>query len=844
MRSCVLIPIFCEGLLPASPDSSVRSPPATQSLKKQPKTPTSAPAQMLLATIFLALTTTGTARAASASDTTVWFSQPATNFTTTIVIGNGRLGASHHGGVVKDQFGLNEDSIWSGSPYNPANPQASTHIPQARALVNAGNYQAAQDYLQANCMAVPLSQTTYQPAGSLLLNFTASTGEITNYKRQLDLTTSVTTLTYVQDNVTFTREAFVSHPAQVLVVRLSASKPGHLNFNASFTTPMPNPSTSVNGKTLILKAGSFAGPAPVPAGLTYENRLTLSASGATVTGVQSASESHFAVHNATTATLFVAIASSFVNYADISGDPASKNAATLAALDAAPDYAKMKAAHVAAYQAFFSRVELDFGQNAAAAVLPTDVRAQQFQKVTDPGFVALNLNFARYMLISSSWGGAQPANLQGIWNEDLFPLWNSKFTVNINLEMNYWGAEVANLADLVEPVVRLVEDVAVTGAHMAQAMYNATASAVGTGGGPGQGAPWVMHHNTDQWRATAPIDAAFYGFWPTGGVFELQTLWEHYLFDPTNTTFVQRIYPLFRGASQFFLETLQVHPNNTNWLVVNPSMSPERAFETINGEDVSTNLGVTMDNTLLRDLFHETSTFANILGVDHDFISQLAATTARLPPFLIGAGGQLQEWLTDWDSKPSPFTHLSPLYGLYPSAQINPLTNATLAAAAETLLIFRGESNDGWPAAWRVGTWARLLNASHVQSDIKLLLSSGKGIWPNLMGKNTIFQIDSTLGGLGTILESLLQSHSGEVHLLPAVPAELATGSFAGLRARGNLRVDAAWTAGTLSTATITSTLPSGHSSNVTVRLGNSAKTVMFALKGGAARQLHASDFV
>ncbi|KAJ6597785.1 alpha-L-fucosidase [Mycena vulgaris] len=791
--------------------------------------------------ISLAFSTTVCANPA-ASDTTLWFNQPATSFTTTLVVGNGRLGANHYGGVVNDRFGLNEDSIWSGSPYDPANTEASKHLPHARDLVNDGLYQVAQDYLNDNCRGTPNDQATYLTAGSLLLNFTAGIGAVTNYTRQLDLTTSVTSVAYIQDNVTFTREAFMSHPAQVLVVRLSASEPGRLSFNASFTTPMANPYTSVSGQTLVLAASNYPGPLPVPAGLTYENRVQLLAPGASIASVQSPIQSYLSVRNATTATLFVAIASSYVNYADISGDPTTANTRTLAALGDAPDYEQLKAAHVAAYQQYFNRVEFDFGQNATAAALPTDVRAGLYQHILDPGFVALNLNFARYMLISSSWGGAHPPNLQGIWNEQLAPDWDSKFTTNINLEMNYWGAEVANLADLVEPLLRLIEDVAVTGARTAKVMYNASATAVDTGGGPGMGAPWVLHHNTDQWRATAPIDAAFYGTWPTGAAFELQTVFEHYLFDPVNTTFVQRVYPLFRGAAQFFLETLQVHPNQTDWLVVNPSLSLEHGFGNINDENTSINLGVTMDNSLLRDLFQQTVTLAGILGVDEPLSAQLTAIAAKLPPFLIGAGGQLQEWLTDWDSQPAVFTHISPLYALFPSNQISPFLNQTLAAAAETLLLFRGESTNGWPAAWRVGTWARLLDAVHVQKDIKILLSNG--IWPNLMGKNSVFQIDSNLGGLGTILEALLQSQGGAIHLLPALPAELASGSFTGLRARGGFSVDAAWAGGVLSSATIVSTLPATSSSTVTVRLSNFTRIVTFSLAGGAAKGLTASDFV
>ncbi|KAJ6449755.1 alpha-fucosidase [Mycena sanguinolenta] len=803
---------------------------------------------MLVLPLALAVSVAGGVSASpGAPDTTLWFSQPASAFTNTLVVGNGRLGASHYGGVVNDRFSLNEDSIWSGSPYDPANNESSKYLPYARQLVNEGYYQVGQDYLNDNCMGTPADQAAYQTAGALLLNFTEGISDVTNYTRMLDLTTSVASVTYTQDDVTFTREAFVSHPAEVIAIQLTASKPGRLTFNVSFTTLMADPATSVVGHdTLVLAASSYPGPPPIPAGLMYENRLQLLTTGGTVaSGVDASANSYLSITNATSATLFIAIASSYVNYHDISANPSGKNIATLSALGASLVYDDLKRAHVADYQQYFNRVQVDFGQNATAAAQPTDVRAGLFQHVFDPGFVALNLNFNRYMLISSSWGGAHPPNLQGIWNEQLAPDWES------------WGAEVANLADLVEPLIRLLEDVAVTGARTAQVMYNASATAVGTGGGPGNGAPWVLHHNTDQWRATAPIDAAFYGLWPTGNAFELQTAFEHYLFDPTNVTFVQRIYPLFRGASQFFLETLQVHPNHTDWLVVNPSLSPEHGFATINDENTSINLGVTMDNTLLRDLFRETATFAKILGVDDDLIEQLNATATKLPPFLIGAGGQLQEWLTDWDSEPAVFTHISPLYGLYPGNQISPLLNETLANAAETLLIFRGESTNGWPAAWRVGTWARLLNWTHVQTDIKILLSNG--IWPNLMGKNSVFQIDSyvvllyiqqcdlagnprTLGGLGTILESLLQSQGGEIHLLPAVPTELLSGSFTGLRARGGFLVDARWTDGVLSSARITSNL--GTRTAVTVRLAGSTKTVALFLNGGETEELTASNFV
>ncbi|KAK7000564.1 glycosyl hydrolase family 65, N-terminal domain-containing protein [Favolaschia claudopus] len=404
------------------------------------------------------------------SDTTLWFEQPGVNFTTSILLGNGRLGANYYGGVTSDTLGLNEDSIWSGSPYDPAPANCSTNLPMAREL----------DFLNTVCLGTPAEQGTFQPAGALNLTFPQGQSEVTNYRRQLDLTTAVATMSYTQDGVTFTREVFVSHPAQVVVVRLSASEAGKLTFNASFSTIMMNPAFSVSGTTLVLAAGSYPAVSPIPAGLKYEARLQLQADGGSVDSVQNGANSLLAVENADTVTLFVAIASSYVYYNDISGNPTSKNIATLDAIGSAPDYDKY-----------------DCGG------LPTDVRAATFQNTFDPGFVALNLNWARYLLISSSLDCAQPANLQGIWNEQKNPEWNSKFTININLEMNYWGAEVGNLADLVEPVVRLIEDVSVTGANMAQVMYNASATATGTGGGPGDGAPWMVSNRSVQVRTVA-----------------------------------------------------------------------------------------------------------------------------------------------------------------------------------------------------------------------------------------------------------------------------------------------------------------------------------------------------
>jgi alpha-L-fucosidase 2 len=399
--------------------------------------------------------------------------------------------------------------------------------------------------------------------------------------------------------------------------------------------------------------------------------------------------------------------------------------------------------------------------------------------------------------------------------------------------MNYWGAQVANLPELTENIFRLLEDVAITGARTAVEMYGTTSTATGTGGGPGKGAPWVLHHNTDQWRATAPIDGAYYGFWPTGGAWLLQTLWEHYSYAPSNMTFVQRAYPLWRGASQFFLETLQQHPTNSGWLVTNPSMSPEHPTPS----GASTTIGPHIDNAILRDLFDQTVQFATILNTDASFVSSVKAARAKLPPFQVGSAGQLQEWLWDWDNQATKiFSHISHLYGLFPSAQIDPRLTSSLANAAKISLQIRGNGSEGWPIAWRIGCWARLLDKGMAQTETNLLLSSN-GVYPNLMGKNSIFQIDSNLGGMATILEMYLQSHNGQIFLLPAVASSTPSGTITGIRARGGFTVSLSWSNSALVSATITST----GGTNPTVRYGSSTKT--FTLGSGSAITLTPSSF-
>ncbi|KAF8661368.1 hypothetical protein AX16_001462 [Volvariella volvacea WC 439] len=760
---------------------------------------------------------TSTGTAGPHGETLIWFNQPASAFTDTIVIGNGQLGASIWGDPASDRFGLNQETVWAGGPYDPSNPTALQHLAQVRQLVNSGNYSGAQSVLDQYSMATPLRQVQYQTVGSLYLNFNINKSSVTNYRRQLDLAQAVATTSYTYNGVNFQRTAFVSRPLNVMVVRLTASANNALSFSANLGTPTSVISNSATTSSLTLTARNTAGGNGIAGVLTYQVRTRIILEGGSIT----TSGSSVTISNANAVTFVLGAASSFQKYNDVSGNPSSKLDAVFSSVPSSFNYASVLSAHIADYQSMFNRFSIDLGSNSSLSALPTNQRVARGMNPVDTGLISLFINFGRYLLISSSAPGSiQPATLQGIWQPDTGAAWDSKYTVNINLEMNYWPAEVTSLQELMDPVTRLMEDVSVTGRRTAQVMWGASSSSRTSGGIP----PYVLHHNTDQWRATAPIDGAVYGYWPTGAVWVLQTLWDHYDFNPSDTSFARRIYPLFQGSSQFFLETLQTYVNNTNWLVTNPSMSPEKTHP----GSASIAPGPTIDNALLRDLFAQTVTLASLLGVDSSFRTDCTNARGRLPPYLIGRGGQLQEWLVDWDSTPSAFNHISPLYGLYPSNQIDPRLNSTLANAAKVLLGFRGDGGEGWPIAWRIGTWARLLDASHTMTEVKLLLSD-KGVYGSLLGKNMIitthssvfiqFQIDANLGGTGTMIEMFLQSHNGILHLLPALPSELSQGTITGLRARGGYTVRLSWSGGRLSQAVVTATIDNARTMQLQMKV-------------------------
>ncbi len=735
----------------------------------------------------------------------LWYTRPADEWVQALPIGNGRIGAMVFGGVASERLQLNEDTFFSGGPYDPTSPSALAALPVVRELIFSEKYADAQKIADANLIARPPKQMSYQTIGDLRLTFPGIENS-SEYLRELHLPTAVARTQFSVGSASMTRSAFASAVDQVIVVRL-ASSPAARRITAmiGFETPQDARITLENGNTLVM---SGVGPADqgVEGAVRFEARAQVLAQGGSV----KASDSGIFVLNADEVMVLVAIATNYRGPADLGADPAALNQERLAAA-ARYNHETLLARHVEDFQAKFARVSLDLGSTESAA-LPTDERVRRFAMSRDPALVSLYFQFGRYLLLSSSRGNGQPANLQGIWNEKTNPSWGSKWTLNINAEMNYWPAGSAALDECAEPLLRMTQQLAISGARLARDMYGARG--------------WVAHHNTDLWRAAAPVDGAFWGLWPMGGAWLTLTLWDHWEFT-RDRSFLGELYPLLKGCCEFFMDTLAEHPRE-KLLVTNPSLSPE------NRHPFGSSLcaGPAMDSQMLRDLFARTGQAAALLGVDADFRDSLARVHERLPRDRIGKAGQLQEWLEDWDMEAPEINHrhVSHLYALFPSGQITPEDTPSLAAAARRSLEIRGDESTGWGIAWRLNLWARLADGNRVHDLLRLLLSPQR-TYPNLFDAHPPFQIDGNFGATSAIAELLVQSHRGRLQLLPALPRAWPQGRISGVRARGGFELDIRWSAGQLESVLVTSL--AGESTTLEYR----GTSVPLALKRGARRQ-------